>query len=111
MNFYVVDLKNVGGLVMPVILLIEYADGSKEELRLPAEIWRYNTTDVSKLIMTPKEIRSIVLDPHLETADVDLSNNAFPRRPIKTRFQIFREQATPNPMQQIERKPEGVTTP
>lgn len=99
-NFYVVDLKNMGGLIMPVILEIEYADGSKEELRIPAEIWRYNSTEVSKLIMTPKEIRSITLDPHLETADVDISNNYFPRRPVRMRFPIFRDQpAPPNPMQ------------
>ena len=100
-NFYVVDLKNIGGLVMPVILEIEYTDGTKEELRLPAEIWRLNNTAVSKLIMTQKEIRSIVLDPHLETADIDLSNNSFPRRPVKTRFQIVPAEPTPpNPMQQ-----------
>jgi len=106
MNFYVVDLKNIGGLVMPVIFQIEYMDGTREELRIPAEIWRYNNSAVSKLIMTPKEIRSITLDPHLETADTDLSNNNFPRRPIKSRFQLFREQqAQPNPMQQLERKP------
>lgn len=104
MNFYVVDLKNIGGLVMPVILLIEYVDGTKEELRIPAEIWRYNHSEVSKLIMTRKEIRYITLDPHLETADVDLSNNNFPRRPIKSRLQLFRDQQAPmNPMQQLER--------
>jgi hypothetical protein len=113
MNFYVIDLKNVGGLVMPVIFEIEYADGAKEEMRIPAEIWRFNSTEVSKLIMTPKEVRSISLDPRLETADVDLSNNYFPRRIVKTRFQIFREQAEPNPMQQMERKekPGRPTTP
>jgi aminopeptidase N len=105
MNFYVVDLKNIGGLVMPVIFEIEYADGTHEEMRIPAEIWRYNNTTVSKLIMTPKEIRSITLDPHLETADVDVLNNYFPRRPVKSRFQLFRERQTPaNPMQQLERK-------
>ena len=103
-NFYVVDLKNNGGLVMPVILEIEYADGSKEELRIPAEIWRLSNTEVSKLIMSKKEIRSIALDPHLETADVDISNNYFPRRPVKIRFPLFRDQPSPpNPMQ-IERK-------
>jgi hypothetical protein len=82
-------------------------------MRIPAEIWRYNNTEVSKLIMTQKEIRSITLDPHLESADVDLSNNSFPRRPVKTRFEIFREQAVPNPMQNIERKekPASPTTP
>ncbi|MGH9968094.1 MAG: M1 family metallopeptidase [Pyrinomonadaceae bacterium] len=112
-NFYVVDLKNTGGLVMPVILEIEYADGSKEELRIPAEIWRYNSTEVSKLIMTPKEIRSITLDPHLETADTDVSNNYFPRRPVKIRFPLFRDQpAPPNPMQ-LDRKqhPERQSVP
>ena len=40
MNFYVVELSNIGGLVMPVILQIDYADGTSEELRIPAEIWR-----------------------------------------------------------------------
>ena len=105
MNFYVVDFKNVGGLVMPVIIQIEYTDGTKEELRIPAEIWRFNQSDVSKLIMTRKEIRYLTLDPHLETADVDLSNNYFPRRPIKSRLQLFRDQQAPmNPMQQLERK-------
>jgi aminopeptidase N len=104
LNFYVVDLKNVGGLVMPVIFEIEFADGTKEAMRIPAEIWRYNNAEVSKLIMTPKEIRSIVLDPRQETADVDASNNSFPRRPVQTRFQIFKQQTTQNPMQQLERK-------
>jgi hypothetical protein len=105
-NFYVVDLKNVGGLVMPVIFQIEYTDGTSEEMRIPAEIWRLNNYDVSKLIVTKKEIKSITLDPHLETADVDLENNFFPRRPVKSRFQIYKEGQRPrNPMQEIERKP------
>ncbi len=104
MNFYVVELSNRGGLVMPVIFLLEYADGTKEELRIPAEIWRQNSHTVSKLIMTKKELRSITLDPHLETADTDLENNSFPRRPVKSRFQLFKEAKEPNPMQQLERK-------
>jgi hypothetical protein len=91
MNFYVLDLKNIGGLVMPVILWVEYADNTSEELRIPAEIWRQNNAEVSKLMVTKKEIKSITLDPHLETADVDLSNNFFPRRTIKSRFQIFKD--------------------
>jgi hypothetical protein len=107
MNFYVIDLKNIGGLVMPVILGVEYADGTTEELRIPAEIWRYNNSEVSKLIVTQKEIKSIALDPHLETADTDMANNFFPRRPIKSRFQVFRDQQRArNPMQELERKPQ-----
>lgn len=100
MNFYVVDLKNVGALVMPVILAIEYTDGTKEEMRIPAEIWRRNNLAVTKLIVTPKEIKAIALDPHLETADTDLTNNHWPPKPVKSRFQIFKQQQMPNPMQQ-----------
>jgi len=88
--FYVVDLKNVGGLVMPLIFKVEYVDGTSEEIRIPAEIWRYNNFDVSKLIITRREAKAIVLDPNLETADADLSNNFFPRRTVPTRFQIFK---------------------
>ncbi len=116
LNFYIVDLKNLGGLVSPVILDIEYMDGTKESMRIPAEIWRYNNTEVSKLVMTAKEIRAITLDPRLETADVDMANNSFPRRPVKSRFQLFKDgQAQPNPMQLLERKqspaPQPTATP
>ena len=90
-NFYVVELKNVGGLVMPLIFKVEYVDGTSEEIRIPAEIWRYDNTNVSKLIVTKKEVKAIILDPNLETADTDLSNNFFPRRVIPTRFDVFKE--------------------
>jgi len=89
--FYIVDVKNVGGLVMPLIFKVEYMDGTSEEIRVPAEIWRYNNFDVSKMIVTKKEAKAIVLDPNLEIADTNLSNNFFPRRAIPTRFQIFKQ--------------------
>ncbi len=89
--FYVVDLKNIGGLVMPVIFGLEYTDGTKEKMTIPVEIWRYNYKEVSKLIVTKKELKAIVLDPNLETADADLNNNSFPRRPVKSRFQVFKD--------------------
>ncbi len=89
-HFYVVDLKNVGGLVMPLIFKVEYMDNTSEEIRIPAEIWRFNNTEVSKLIVTKKEAKAIVLDPNLETADTDLTNNFFPQRTIPTRFQVFK---------------------
>lgn len=90
--FHVVEIKNVGGLVMPVILELEFEDGSKEEVRIPAEIWRRDSHSVRKLLIRPKPVRSVTLDPHLETADVDRANNYFPRRPVKSRFKIFKEQ-------------------
>jgi hypothetical protein len=111
MNFYVLEFRNVGGLVMPLILRVEYADGTQEELRIPAEIWRYNNALTSKLIMTKKEIAALTLDPHLETADTDLANNSFPRRPVKSRFQLFKERTRPNPMQQQKQTPEAPRNP
>ncbi|MCA1625943.1 MAG: M1 family metallopeptidase [Acidobacteria bacterium] len=88
--FYIVDLKNVGGLVMPLIFKVEYMDGTNEEIRVPVEIWRYDNFNVSKLIVAKKEVKAIVLDPNLETADTDLNNNFFPRRVVPTRFQVFK---------------------
>ncbi len=99
-NFYVVDFKNIGGLVMPLILKVDYTDGTMEEMRIPAEIWRMNNDKVSKLIMMNKEIKSLQLDPHQETADVDVENNFWPRRPVKSHFQLFQEEKLKNPMQQ-----------
>ena len=100
-RFYVVDIANEGGLVMPVILEVHYADGSKDEMRIPAEIWRQGDERVSKTIVSKKEVVRIVLDPHLETADVDLSDNEWPPKPKKSRFQMFKwDEKQPNPMQQ-----------
>ncbi len=97
--FYVVDFQNLGGLVMPIVLQIDYEGGGGEEIRIPAEIWRRNPKQVSKLLITDKKIATLTLDPHLETADVDLENNYFPRRPVQSRFQLFKMKNGKNEMQ------------
>ena len=93
--FYVLDLKNIGGLVMPVIIRAEYVDGTSEDIRIPAEIWRYNNFEVSKMIPTRKEVKAFALDPKLETADTDMENNFFPRRTVPTRFELYKNRNTP----------------
>jgi len=98
-NFYVMKFQNLGGIPMPIILDITYTDGAKQQLRIPAEIWRWNKDEVTKLLVSPKEVQSVVLDPNLETADSDLTNNFWPPRPVKTRFQIFKDKKQKNPMQ------------
>ena len=98
--FYVLDLANRGGLVMPVLLDIEYADGSRESLDLPVEVWRYHPKKVSKLLIRKKEIRSIEIDRRQQTADTDTSNNTWPPKPVPTRFQLFKEKVPPNPMKE-----------
>lgn len=98
-NFFVMNFRNLGGVPMPIILSITFKDGAKQEMRIPAEIWRRNRDAVSKLLITPKEIASVELDPRLETADADRNNNFWPARPAKTRFQIFKDKKEKNPMQ------------
>lgn len=89
-NFYVLDFSNKGGLVMPIILAITYEDGSEEELRLPAEIWRLSPLKVRKLLVRDKLITSVVVDPHWETADTDVENNNFPRRIESAQVDVFK---------------------
>ncbi|MDZ7668282.1 MAG: M1 family metallopeptidase [Gammaproteobacteria bacterium] len=88
-NYYVLEFSNVGGLVMPIILQLDYADGSSEELYLPAEIWRRSPQQVTRLLMREGEIERITLDPHWETADVDLYNNHYPRKILPSRLEVF----------------------
>ena len=88
LNFYVLDLENLGGMVMPVLLQLTYEDKSVEELHIPAEIWRKNNREVSKLLISAKPLASILLDPHDETADTDKSNNVFPRLAAEARIKL-----------------------
>ncbi|WP_372648445.1 M1 family metallopeptidase [Draconibacterium sp.] len=90
LNFYQIDFKNLGGLVMPVILKFEFTDGTEELQYIPAEIWRKNNEEVSKVFMFGKEVEQITLDPYRETADTDLNNNYWPERKQPTRFELYK---------------------
>jgi aminopeptidase N len=90
-NYYELTFENLGGLVMPIIVEFRYADGESEIFRIPAEIWRYDHERVTKVFVTEQEAVEIVLDPYLETADVDTGNNYYPPRTQMDRFQLFRQ--------------------
>jgi hypothetical protein len=100
-QFYEISFKNIGGLVMPLIIEFTFSDGSTEVRRIPAEIWRIYEDKVSKVFIFDKEVKSFRLDPFLETADTDLYNNAWPRELQPTRYQIYKMEETKkeNPMQ------------
>ncbi len=100
-NFYFVEFSNVGGLVMPILLDVEYTDGTTDHVRIPAEVWRRNNNSITKLFVTPKEVTSITLDPKMETADADVTNNHWPRRAVETRLELFKRETTPNLMEEI----------
>jgi len=91
-HYYVLSFSNKGGLVMPIILGLTYADDSSEKHYIPAEIWRRNAKEVSKLLVLDKELTKVVVDPEWETADTDIENNTYPREIIKSRLEIFKQE-------------------
>ncbi|WP_395784858.1 M1 family metallopeptidase [Aquirufa sp.] len=107
-NFYVVNFKNKGGLPMPVIIKLNYEDGTDEILRFPAEVWRLNDVEAKKIIPTSKKVVKWTLDPFFEIADIDTDDNAYPREPAQpTRVQLFKAQPRSyggglNPMQEAQ---------
>lgn len=89
-NYYVLDFSNKGGLVMPILLQLTYADGTTEDMYIAAEIWRRNAKQVSKLVVTDKQVVSVAVDPNWETADVDTANNYYPRKIIRSRIEAYK---------------------
>ena len=79
-NIYRFTFRNVGGLVMPVILKLTWSDGSEETIRIPAEIWRRNSRQVIWQHVSSKTLASAEIDPLWETADANRGNNFYPQR-------------------------------
>lgn len=109
-HFYEVSFSNKGGLVMPLIIEWTYADGTKETDRIPAQVWRYNENNLTKVFMKDKKAVAIRLDPMRETADIDESNNSWGKIDEPSRFTLYkmkqqsRGQSTGlNPMQAEEK--------
>jgi len=88
--FYELVFEKPGDLVMPIIVEFEYEDGTKDRKQYPAEIWRKNDTEVTKVFPSSKSISKITIDPDQETADVDISNNSWPKNK-ETEFSKFKE--------------------
>jgi len=77
---------------MPLIVSYTYADGTTEDVTYPAEIWRKNDSEVKRVVSSDKEIVGIVVDPKAETADIDTTNNSWPKEEIKSEFDDFKDQ-------------------
>lgn len=112
-HYYQINIERKGNLVMPIIYQKNYEDGTSEVVRIPAEIWRMGESTVTKVEVSEKKIVSFILDPFLETADIDTENNYFPRQIQPDRFEIFKNKtrggSNDNPMQkqrkQVESRP------
>ena len=88
---YQVEFEKPGGLAMPIIVELTYADGTKEKKTFPAQIWMMDDNKATRVFAATQEIKSIVVDPDLETADVDTSNNSWPKKE-ETKFDKFKNQ-------------------
>ncbi len=84
--FYEVTFDKPGGLVMPIIIELTFEDGTTENHTFPAQIWKMNDKEVARTFATEKIVKKILLDPKLQTADIDLSNNTWPKEILKSKF-------------------------
>jgi hypothetical protein len=84
--FYEVEFNKPGGMLMPILVELTYEDGSKENFKYPAQIWRKNNDTAKRVFATEKAIKKIQIDPKLETADIDVTNNTWPKEELKSKF-------------------------
>ena len=102
-HFYEIKFSNIGGLVMPIILNFTFKDNSNEVIKIPAEIWKKNDLEISKVFAFDNEVTQIELDPFMETADTDRSNNFWPQQLEASKFELYkyknrRDRPSSNPM-------------
>lgn len=111
-NFYRFSFSNRGGLVMPVILKMDFADGSSETARIPAEIWRTNAKAVTWQFVSAKTLVKAELDPMWETADADRSNNVYAGQIEPVTLGIDKPEDAKNRMKDSDMKvlPDGLRT-
>ena len=88
--FYEVTFEKPGGIPMPLIVEYSYADGSRKNITYPPEIWRKNDAEVKVVLSSQNELTGIVVDPKAETADIDTTNNSWPKKEEKSDFDKFK---------------------
>jgi hypothetical protein len=84
--FYEVEFNKPGGMIMPILVEITYEDGTVDNFKYPAQIWRKSNDSAKKVYATEKAIKKIQIDPKLETADIDVTNNSWPKKELKSKF-------------------------
>jgi len=89
-HYYEIKLANKGGLVMPVILDFTLENKEHEVIKIPAEIWVKNNYNLTKVFAFDKKVVQIELDPFLETADTDRSNNFWPEKIEPSKFELYK---------------------
>lgn len=92
-NIYEITVSNKGGLVMPVVIEWTFRDGTKEIEKIPAEVWRMNEKRFTKVFVKDKEVVNVMVDPNMDTADINIEDNIFPKVYQPSRFDEFRKKS------------------
>ncbi len=85
--FYEVEFDKPGSLMMPIIVELQFEDGTSETHKFPVQIWRRNNITAKRVFATEKKVIKIQLDPKLETADIDVTNNTWPKEAVVDKFE------------------------
>ena len=93
-HFYGVTFENQGGLLMPLVLRFTLEDGTEEVKRIPAEVWLKNEDEFTKWFNFTQPVVQITLDPFLELADTDRSDNYWPAMQEPSKFDVYSRGAT-----------------
>ncbi len=89
-HIYFMDFENIGGLVMPIPLRLTFTDGTTEDVMLPAETWRYDPKQMSKMLIREQAIASVEVDPLRQIGDADRNNNLFPQQIQPSRIELYK---------------------
>jgi hypothetical protein len=106
-HYYQLFFSNKGGLVMPIILEWTYTDGTKEQERIPVEIWRKNEQKFNQAFVKTKPVAAVRMDPWRELADIDESNNTTPIPQTPLLFKVYKKDQFdrgPNMMQKAQQR-------
>ena len=90
---YFVDFENIGGLPMPIPMTLNFVNGKTETRMIPAEIWRRDATNTTKLLVLDDALASISIDDNHEIADADRSNNVWPQQISKSRLELYKSKS------------------
>lgn len=93
-HFYGLTFENQGGLIMPLVLRFTLEDGQEEVVRIPAEVWLKNEDEFTKWFNFTQPVVQITLDPFLEMADTDRSDNYWPALQEPNKFDVYSREAT-----------------
>ena len=88
--FSQITFEKPGGIPMPILAKYTYSDGTIERITYPAQIWRLKDDEVKKVIASEMELIKVEIDTEEETADIDTSNNTWPRQKELGAFEEFK---------------------